>query len=73
MGIETRIVSREEAHELAPVFNMEEGEAFAWEPESGHADPSGTALAYATRARDLGADVVLESPAQSVEVRNGGL
>ena len=71
VGIETGIISREEAQELAPSFQLGEDEAFAWEPESGHADPSGTALAYSTRARELGADVVLESPALDVEVRNG--
>ena len=53
------------------MFHHGEDESFAWEPESGHADPSGTALAYANRARDLGADVVLESPALDVEARNG--
>ena len=71
VGIDTRIISREEAHELAPMFQFNDGEAFAWEPESGHADPSGTALAYATRARELGAEVVLESAALDVDVSGG--
>ena len=71
VGIATRIVSRDEAHELAPAFALGETEAFAWEPESGHGDPSGTALAYSTRARDMGAKVVLESPATSVEISGG--
>ena len=70
VGVETSIVSREEAKQLAPAFHFEDDEAFAWEPESGHADPSGTAMAYAARARDMGATVVLESPALDVEVRN---
>ena len=71
VGISTRIVSREEARELAPAFHLDEGEAFAWEPESGHGDPSGTALAYATRARELEAQVVLGSPALAMEVSHG--
>lgn len=71
VGIATRIVSLEEAHELAPAFHLGETEGFAWESESGHGDPSGTGLAYATKARELGASVLLESPAQSVEIRNG--
>ena len=71
VGVETSIVSMQEARELAPAFHFEDGEAFAWEPESGHADPSGTALAYSTRARELGATVVLESPALGVEIRSG--
>jgi glycine/D-amino acid oxidase-like deaminating enzyme len=71
VGIATEIVSLEEARELAPAFHFDEGEAFAYEPESGHGDPSGTALAYSTRARELGATVLLQSPAQTVEVRGG--
>ena len=62
---------RIEARELAPSFIFNEGEAFGWEPESGHADPSGTAMAYSVRAREMGASVVLESPALGVEVRDG--
>ena len=71
VGIATRIVSRQEATELAPAFELGETEAFAWEPESGHGDPSGVALAYSVRARELGAGVVLESPATSVEISGG--
>ena len=71
VGITTSIVSIEEARELVPAFHLDEGEGFAYEPESGHGDPSGTALAYSTRAQELGATVLLESPAQTVEVRNG--
>ena len=71
VGIDTSIVSREDARELAPYFELGDDEAFAYEPQSGHADPSGTALAYATRAQELGAQVVLESPAVDVEIRGG--
>ena len=71
VGIDTRIVSMEEAKGLAPAFHFGEREGFAWEAQSGHGDPSGTAMAYAARARELGARVVLGSPAESVEVRNG--
>ena len=71
VGIDTHIVSHDEARELAPAFALGETEAFAWEPESGYGDPSGTALAYSTRARDMGAKVVLESPVTSVEISGG--
>jgi len=71
VGIATEIVSLEEARGLAPAFHFDEGEAFAYEPESGHGDPSGTAMAYSTRARELGATVLLQSPAQTVEVCAG--
>ena len=71
VGIDTRIVSWQDAKVLAPDFQLGEDEHFAWEDQSGHGDPSGTALAFTTRARELGASVVLESPATRVEVENG--
>ncbi len=70
VGIDTHIISREEARELAPMFEYQDGEAFAWEPQSGHADPSGIAMAYAARSREMGADVILESPVTDVEIEN---
>ena len=70
-GIDTREVSWMEARELAPAFRLAEDESFAWEDQSGHADPSGTALAFVSRARELGAKIELESPAVEVEVAGG--
>ena len=58
VGIDTRIVSYMEARELAPAFHYGEDEHFAWEAQSGHGDASGTALAYVTRARELGASML---------------
>ena len=71
LGIDTGIISMQEARELVPAFTLQEGESVAWEPESGHADPSGTALAYSVRAREMGARVVLESPAKDVGIEKG--
>ena len=71
VGIDTRVVSWQEARELAPDFHLGEDEHFAWEAQSGHGDPSGVTLAYTTRARELGASVALESPATRVEVEGG--
>ena len=71
VGIDTRIVDWVEARELAPAFHLGEDERFAWEAQSGHGDPSGTALAFVSRARELGASVSLESPATRVAIRGG--
>ena len=71
VGIDTRIVSWMEARELAPAFRLDESESFAWEDQSGHADPSGTALAFVSRARELGAKVALETPATGIAVSAG--
>ena len=71
VGIDTREISREDAAELAPAFHLDDCAGIAYEPLSGHADPSGTALAYAARARELGARIRLQVPAESVEVSGG--
>ena len=71
VGIETEIITKQEAQELAPAFDYADGESYAWEPQSGHADPSGTAMAYAARSREMGAEILLESPVTDVEIENG--
>lgn len=71
VGIHTAEISRDDAAELAPGFYLDDCAAIAWEPLSGHADPSATALAYAARARELGARIRLQTPAQSVEISGG--
>lgn len=70
VGINTSVVTTREAQKLAPSFCYYDGEECSWEPESGYADPSGTALAFIGRAREMGSKVVLESPARSVEITN---
>ena len=70
-GIETSIINLRDAAEIAPGFNLDDCAAIAYEPLSGHADASGTALAYASRARQLGVKTDLRSPATGLEI-NGG-
>ena len=70
-GIQTSIISRKEALEIAPQFYVDDCAAIAYEPVSGYADPSGTAAAFSARARDLGATVTLQSPATGIEVAGG--
>ena len=71
VGIDTRLVSQEEARELAPGFYLEDCAAIAYEPLSGYADASATATAYARRARELGARTLLRRPATGIEVTGG--
>ena len=71
VGIQTSEISREDAAEIAPGFFLDDCASVAYEPLSGHADPSGTALAFAARARELGARIRLQATADAVEVRGG--
>ena len=72
VGINTKLISREEAHEIGPAFYVDDCAGIAYEPGSGHADTSGTAIAYATKARELGAGIWLQTPATGVEVSPSG-
>ena len=71
IGIETSIISRQDAAEVFPGFDLDDCAAIAYEPLSGHADASGTTLAYASRARELGVRTALRSPATGVEIAGG--
>jgi sarcosine oxidase subunit beta len=59
VGINTRLVSPQEVKELEPHISIEGIAAAAYEPESGYADPAATTMAYAHRAKGLGASLHL--------------
>ena len=71
VGIDTRLVSREDAQDLAPGFYLDDCAAIAYEPLSGYADASTTAFSYAARARELGARTLLRSPVTGIDVAKG--
>ena len=71
VGIDTRLVTREEAQELAPGFYLEDCGVIAYEPLCGYADASATCASFAQRARDQGARIRLRCPATDVEISGG--
>ena len=72
VGVITDIISAGDAAELAPGFAVDDAAAIAYEPYSGHADASGTAYAYATRARAEGVAIRLQTPAAAIETSEDG-
>ena len=68
LNINTGLISAADLTELAPMIALNEGEALAWEPESGYADPYLVTTSYAARAREAGAEIQLRTPALSIEV-----
>ena len=72
VGVITDIISAADAAELAPGFEVADAAGIAYEPYSGHADASGTAYAYATRARSEGVTIRLQSPAEAIETSADG-
>ena len=55
IGIPTRILGRDEVAQLIPGVVTDDIAIAAYEPESGYADPSGTAAGFLTAARQRGA------------------
>ena len=56
VGIDTYLVSLEEAATLGPMLDVNGVDAVAYEPRSGYADPYAVTTTYARAARELGAD-----------------
>jgi sarcosine oxidase subunit beta len=68
LGIDTSVVTADDAAEIAPMVAVDGEEGLAWEPRSGYADPYMLTTSYAARARQMGAEVQLRNPATGIEV-----
>ena len=71
LNINTGLVTTDDLKDLAPMITVNQGEALAWEPESGYADPYLVTTSYAARAREMGAEIQVRSPALGIEVSGG--
>jgi len=68
IGIDTRVVGAEEVARLVPGAVTDGIAAAAYEPQSGYADPSGTAAGFLEAARHLGARFVRGCRVEAVAV-----
>ena len=68
LGIDTRVISPAEAAEFAPMITVDDGEAMAWEPQSGYADSYQVTASYAKAAREMGAEIVMRNPAAEIRI-----
>ena len=57
LGMETEMISLEEARNLNPLIDASHFIGALWRADGGHCDPSGTTHAYVKAARQLGASV----------------
>ena len=71
LGIDTMPVTAADLHDIAPMVAVADHEAMGWEPQSGYADPYLVTSSYANRARDLGAEIHLGTPAAGIEIAHG--
>jgi len=55
-GIDARVLSRAELHEVAPAWDFSDVSAAAWEPNSGYGDGAGVASDFLLRAREAGVE-----------------
>src|SRR5919107_25013 len=62
LGIETRVVDREELREIDPFLYTDDLAVAAYEPGSGFADPNATLHGFARAAQELAVRVFEEAP-----------
>lgn len=72
MGLDTRLVTPEEAGEICPVMNTDGIVGAMYDPLDGHLDPSGTTHAYAKAARMQGAEIYLQTKVEDLKPRGDG-
>ena len=73
LGVDTQVVSLEDVLEIAPVVSAGSDEAFAYEPESGFADPYSLTTGYARRAREMGAEIQVNTHVTDIELAGGSV
>ena len=70
-GVDTTILGPEDVPRISPLLATEEGEVFAYEPESGYADPYSVTNGFAGRARELGATVRTDARVTGIDIEGG--
>ncbi len=71
LGVNVDIVSADDVREIAPMLAVTDEEAFAYEPDSGYADPYLVTTGYARRARELGARIKPGAQVIDIEINHG--
>lgn len=68
VGVDTRLIGRDELRALDPGCAVDDVTCAAWEPRSGYADPSATAFGFAAAARGRGAEIRVGTAAEAILV-----
>ena len=68
MGVQSRLVSPQEAKELSPLLNVDDVLAASFSPRDGHCTPESVVLGYATGARRHGAKVLTGVEVTGIEI-----
>jgi glycine/D-amino acid oxidase-like deaminating enzyme len=71
LGVNVRLITRQELQDLEPDWNVDEVELAAYEPDSGYGDGAGVANDFLSRARDLGTSYLPRTPVTALRVESG--
>jgi sarcosine oxidase subunit beta len=71
LGLETRMVTPQEAKELSPLLEVDGIIAASYSPQDGHATPEAVVMGYAYGARQLGAHLATGKEVTAIERSNG--
>ena len=71
LGVNARLVSRDELHEIAPDWALHDVPLAAYEPDSGYGDGAGVATGFLARARELGVEYFPRTRVERLLTTNG--
>ena len=71
LGVESRLLDRKEVESLAPSVFLGDVLAGAYCPDDGIVDPYGVTAGYAAKARELGAEILLNQDVIAIDSFNG--
>jgi len=71
VGIQSELISPEVLGDIMPGIASADLVSAAYEPQSGYADPNLTVNAYAQAAKQLGAEIFLDSEVSAVRIKGG--
>lgn len=69
IGVETSVVTADEAHAIEPLIRTDDLTVAAFEPGSGTADPNGALYGFAAAATALGVRILTETTATEIVIR----
>ncbi len=68
-GVDTRMLTSAEAHEIHPLLNFDDVEVIGYDTLTGYCDPHLTTTSYAQRARGLGVTFHTEMPVTNLRLK----
>ena len=73
LGIESHLISPQEAKDKAPILDVSDVIACLWEEDGGHVDPASATQAFAAAARKRGVSIYRHNPVTGTVQLPGGL